>query len=144
MVWGDYHMLVYLVRKNNEGIPDFERGGSNKKFPVFEGSLPPDISFLGFSITEEQKDDFFLVFEERMSELKYGLDEIDETTSNEDIEVTWENIAWQHFKNLSDGDYLDGIVPDPVEAKEWNNPAFIAKVFTQKSARVAIDLNRFF
>jgi hypothetical protein len=126
--------LIYLV-ENKEGQPDLE-AGANRIFPVFEGKLPPDIVFIGFPIQEKDAAKYHVIFEERMTELRFGLDE----TPDGEIPGTGEkDFSWQHFPSLSSEGYLDGIQPT-IFTQEWNNAAFIGKVMMQKQVRAAIRL----
>jgi hypothetical protein len=104
--------------------------------PVFEGALPPDIVFIGFPIKEAEVADYFVIFEERMTELRFGLDETPEGT----VPGTGENdFSWEHFPTLPSEGYLDGIQPT-IFTQAWNNAAFISKVMMQKQVRAAIEL----
>ncbi len=127
------NMLLYLEDKTNQ----------ERVFPIFEANLDPDIVMLGFPIKANDNEKYNLIFEEPMSEVRYGLDEQEEASPLNDSK--WmENISWQHF-NLQDG-YLkiSDIANYNGEKTNWDNSAFIAKVFTQKSVRVKIPLAQFF
>ncbi|MCB0629568.1 MAG: hypothetical protein R2824_19705 [Saprospiraceae bacterium] len=133
--------LIYLVGKDGSAPPDPDYDpASPRLFPVFEGALSPDITFLGFSIGAAAAGDYFIVFEERMTDLRYGLDETDVIDPAELQNMTLDNLSWQHFENLEAGDYLDGRIP-LIEGANWNKPAFIAKAFLQNQVRVAIELS---
>lgn len=124
--------LIYLVKKI-DGKPDLGLG-STRIFPVFEGALHPDIVFIGFK--KEEATDYFVIFEERMTELRFGLDE----TLEESAPGTEENnFSWEHFPTLPPEGYLDGNQPT-IFTGEWNNAAFISKVMLQKQVRAAIEL----
>ncbi len=127
--------LVYLA-KQEAGKPNY----SKRLFPIFEGNLPPDIILLGFPISTAQSADYFLVFEEPMDELQYGLDETDAPATSAGANDT----SWKHFGNSLAEDFIDAKSPSNIDAANWDNPAFIASVFTQKSVRLAIPLKRFF
>lgn len=128
--------LMYLAPKGSNG-PNFK----DKSFPIFEGGFPPDIVFHGFDIPKSQVNNYYLVFEEPLTDISYGLDEkVDSGTTGGG--EPWENVNWGSFGNLGEG-YLGKKPPTGISQKEWNNPAFIAKMFTQKSVRVAIPLSRF-
>jgi hypothetical protein len=127
--------LIYLVRKKEDGKPDLGQN-SKRTHPVFEGALPPDIVFIGFPITKAEAAGYFVVFEERMTELRFGLDETPEgATPGTGIN----DFSWQHFPTLSPEGYLDGIQPS-IFTQEWNNAAFISKAMMQKQVRAAIEM----
>ncbi len=126
--------LIYLVKKINDK-PDLSQN-AERTHPVFEGALPPDIVFLGFPIKKEEAADFFVIFEERMTELRFGLDE---TPEGETPGSGENDFSWQHFPALPEEGYLDGIQPAIFE-QEWSNSAFISKVMMQKQVRAAVEL----
>ena len=128
--------LIYLVEKKvGEEKPNLDQSAA-RTFPVFEGALPPDIVFIGFPITEAEVPKYFVIFEERITELRFGLDETQEgATPGPGIN----DFSWEHFSTLPQEGYLDGIQPT-IFAQEWNNAAFISKVMVQKQVRAAIAL----
>ena len=122
--------LIYLVNKVN-GKPNLALDAA-RTFPVFEGALPPDIVFIGFPpIKEADVANYFVIFEERMTELRFGLDETPGTEES--------NFSWEHFPSLPQEGYLDGIQPT-IFNQQWNNAAYIGKVMLQKQVRAAIEL----
>ncbi|MEJ2050577.1 MAG: hypothetical protein P8Y60_12205, partial [Calditrichota bacterium] len=127
--------LIYLVKKTEDGLPNLGQD-AERTHPVFEGAMPPDIVFLGFPIKSAEAGGYFVIFEERMTELRFGLDETPEGS----VPGTGENdFSWQHFPALHPEGYLDGMQPT-IFAQEWNNAAFIGKVMMQKQVRAAIEL----
>ncbi|HSI74545.1 MAG TPA: hypothetical protein VK957_01565 [Lunatimonas sp.] len=126
--------LIYLVTQK-AGKPDLDQNAS-RTFPVFEGSIPPDIVFIGFPIKKEEAADYFVIFEERMTELRFGLDETPEGSTPGTAE---NDFSWEHFPSLPPDGYLDGIQPT-IFTQDWNNAAFISKVMLQKQVRAAIEL----
>ncbi len=126
--------LIYLV-KNLGGKPDLGENAT-RLFPVFEGELPPDIVFLGFPIKEEEAADYYVIFEERMTELRFGLDE---TPEGEEPGTGENNFSWAHFPTLPEEGYLDGNQPT-IFGQEWNHAAYIGKVMLQKQVRAFIKL----
>jgi len=131
---------IYLAKSISDGderIPDYEQ----TIFPVFEGNYPPDFVFLGFPIPADKWKDYFMVFEEPWSQTTLGLDEV----SSADINSASSDTSWQHFDELVGEAYLDGLTPQiqSISTDEWANPAYIAKICTQKSVRLSIPLSRF-
>ncbi len=131
--------LIYLVDKKEDQKkkikPNLSKTAS-RIYPVFEGALPPDIVFIGFPIKKDEVADYFLIFEERITELRFGLDETPEGSEP----GTGENdFSWAHFQTLPQEGYLDGIQPT-IFNQEWNNAAYISKVMMQKQVRAAIKL----
>jgi hypothetical protein len=129
--------LIYLVKKKADGKPDLNLNAV-RTHPVFEGALPPDIVFIGFPIKKEDAAEYFVVFEERMTELRFGLDETPEgKTPGPEIN----DFSWQHFPSLQPEGYLDGNQPS-IFTQEWDSPAFIGKAMMQKQVRAAIELKK--
>ncbi len=128
--------LIYLVKKIN-GKPDYSMNAV-RTHPVFEGTLPPDVVFIGFPIKKEEAAEYFVIFEERMTELRFGLDETPEgQTPGPEIN----DFSWEHFPTLLPEGYLDGNQPT-IFTEEWKNAAFIGKVMMQKQIRAAIELKK--
>lgn len=127
--------LIYLVRKKPDGKPNLDQNAA-RTYPVFEGALPPDIVFIGFPIKKAQAADYFVIFEERMTELRFGLDETPEGSA---AGINENDFSWDHFPTLAPEGYLDGIQPT-IFNQQWNNAAFISKVMMQKQVRAAIEL----
>lgn len=126
--------LIYLVGRQ-AADPNKPNLGPKaiRKFPIFEGALPPDIVFLGFSIKETDVDQYFVVFEERLQDLRFGLDIAASGTGENDF-------SWEHF-SIVEGEYLDGRQPS-IFQNNWNSAAYIAKVMLQKQVRVAVELSQ--
>lgn len=76
--------------------------GTNVKYPLFHGSIPSDITFLGFDLTVDEakgSDDvggsrpgWFFVIKERPGEPRFGLDE----PSGAAAAATWDDLSWSH------------------------------------------------
>ncbi len=130
--------LIYLVKKKADGKPDLSQNAL-RTHPVFEGALPPDIVFIGFPIKKEDAAEYFIIFEERMTELRFGLDETPEEKEESEVEIN--DFSWQHFPELPAEGYLDGNHPSVFTA-EWDSPAFIGKAMMQKQVRAAIELEK--
>ena len=125
--------LIYLAGRQ-AAIPTKPNLGpkASRIFPIFEGALPPDVVFLGFPITEADMEQYFVIFEERLQDLRFGLD-IKASGSGEN------DFSWEHFP-VSEGEYLDGLQPTIFQSN-WNSAAYIAKVMVQKQVRVAVELS---
>jgi hypothetical protein len=125
--------LIYLAKASgNPPEPDLTPAAT-RLFPIFEGAFPPDTVFLGFPIKRQDVGRYFLIFEERATELRFGLDVEAEGVNENDL-------SWEHF-SVSSGEYLDGRLPTILQDK-WNSAAFIAKVTMQKQVRAAVELSR--
>jgi hypothetical protein len=127
--------LIYLVTKHQDGNPDLGQSAA-RIHPVFEGAFAPDIVFIGFPIRKEEAPEYFVIFEERTTEIRFGLDE---ATEGSDPRTVINDFSWQHFPALSSEGYLDGFQPT-IFTQEWNSAAFISKAMLQKQVRAAIEL----
>jgi hypothetical protein len=127
--------IIYLAPKDVDG----SLKALDKKdilYPIFEANFPPDIFCLGFPVNESTARNHYIIFEERSSERRFGMDE---NKSDDQLE----NLSWDHF-NTGKGKYLDDKQPDINNEKvktKWNNPAYIPKALKQKPVRMAIDLD---
>jgi len=76
---------------------------SDERYPLFRGTIPPDITFLGFNLTAADArggtaaapDGFFFVFQDQPSEPRFGL----EPTAAHDPVTQWSDLAWTNFKS---------------------------------------------
>jgi hypothetical protein len=126
--------LIYLAERSSSdpAKPDLTQTAV-RIFPIFEGAFPPDTVFIGFPVKEADAGRYFVIFEERAQDLRFGLDIEANGTSENDF-------SWEHF-TVSTGDYLDGLQPE-IFPDNWNSAAYIAKVMVQKQVRVAVELEQ--
>ncbi|MFD1687026.1 hypothetical protein [Halobellus litoreus] len=87
------------------------------KYPVFRGTLEPDITFLGFDLTPDEAfgttteaDDlgWFFVLEEPPGDPRFGLDEPGESPSGECSSLkTWDDLDWGHLSPEGAASYVE-------------------------------------
>jgi hypothetical protein len=73
---------------------------SDERYPLFRGTLSPDMTFLGFNLTAADArggtanapDGFFFVFQEQPSEPRFGLEPTPDVSP-----VHWAELAWTNF-----------------------------------------------
>ena len=99
-------------------------GEEHKKYPIFKGSIEPDIFFLGFQLLPcqvgeniDQNDyGYFFIIEEEKTGPRFGLDLLQGGNKKEYIDadenpINWENLAWEEVLpngiDLDSGPYLD-------------------------------------
>lgn len=123
-------------------------------YPYFKGTLQPDITFLGFRLPEGMdiqaavdtgpggEHGIYFVFEERVSELRFGMD-----VSAPERFCTWNDLSWEHFdfgpegaegQDVDSGTFLDYTPEDDAE-KTWdedNNSATLAYLTLQRPVRI--------
>jgi hypothetical protein len=132
---------------------------SSPTYPIFRGSLGADLVFLGFPFAKEDARSSdtnpgkFFVFEERISEARFGLDK-----ESEPGNINWDNLSWADFR-LADsedkyfdkdddcmGEYLDAaqcVLAD--SEKMWNentSSAGRALITLQKPARLVVHADQ--
>lgn len=86
--------------------------GNEIKKPIFEAKVFPDITFIGFELTDvEAKGDdtnpgWFFVIKERPGDPRFGMD-IDSEEITDDFAAIeeWDDLSWNHTP-LQDGQYL--------------------------------------
>jgi hypothetical protein len=130
--------LIYAVRaKTLKAI------GTEEKLPLFRGRIDPDITFLGFALTEaaargEGNDPgWFFVIQEQPTAPRFGFDE-DRTTPLD----TWNDLAWSDL-GTAPGSHLALSATTPSVANPggltWGfNGAHMAGVLRQRPVRIAI------
>lgn len=115
--------------------------GIRRIFPIFRVTLPTDMTFFGFPFDPVDARTKFFIIEERVGEVRFGLDTSTDVPLNH-----WNDLAWWHFGlHESYGAYLDAGTlnnqPGTTEDKEWTNnssSATRAWITMQKPVRVAI------
>ncbi|MEM8525339.1 MAG: hypothetical protein AAGG68_11925 [Bacteroidota bacterium] len=132
-----YIYVLPAKQVDGKNVPDYSKA---KLVPDFEGQLPEDVVFLGYT---ETLDDHFVVFEERLGELRFGLDEIDDTNIPAEVDIN--DLAWQHFGSET-GSYLNITNQAPTVKNEGATLALdrsskIARALSQKPVRLAIDID---
>ncbi|MCD4650320.1 MAG: hypothetical protein K8S56_00815 [Candidatus Cloacimonetes bacterium] len=134
---------------------------TNPIYPIFRGSLGADLVFLGFPFSNKEAKSSsssagkFFVFEERITEARFGLDIADKSIPPSEIpdDFDWDNLNWGHFQ-LAEidkaGEYVDSadtIITVSTEAGEesWDSEtsaALRARITLQKPVRIAVHANQ--
>lgn len=78
------------------------------KTPIFEGTLKPDVTFLGFEISTDdakgsiipadEKPGWFFVIEERVSEARFGMDTLLGDDPDDTI-TDWNDLSWDFIRS---------------------------------------------
>jgi hypothetical protein len=79
---------------------------SDERYPIFRGTLPTDITFLGFNLslddarggTPQSPEGFFFVFQQQPSEPRFGLEPNEDATPI----AHWAELAWTSFEVVGD------------------------------------------
>jgi hypothetical protein len=136
--------IIYAVKAVNQRTL-----GDEEKYPLFRGTLDPDITFLGFDLTESQArgeggdPGWFFILQEQPTAPRFGLD-IDRDTT---VPLgNWANLSWADMQ-LSAGGYIQvqasnqggDLTVGPLPAYQWGfNAAHMAAITRQAPVRIAI------
>ncbi len=146
--------IIYAVKAvRAAGQLKLSKLTEDQRYPIFRGSLPPDISFLGFAnLTQEQVMEadpgWFFVIQQQPSEPNFGLDVA--TQFGAGPITTWKDLSWGHLVNseaelqalkfvkvqrVANG--LPKIAP-PLTDDWGRNSALMARITCQNPVRVVI------
>ena len=139
---------VYVAKAVVEGgelVP-----GRQERQPRFQGSIDPDITFVGFDLTADEARSsrgdkgWFFVIEQPASEPGFGIDP--DTSDPAELE-SWESLTWGHLTGAHDAVApthapIAGPLDDErleFEGLRWGlNAAHMARITLQRPVRVAI------
>jgi hypothetical protein len=144
--------VIYAVAAVDAGA-DVERTLSGvEKHPLFRGTLEPDVTFLGFDLTQTEAvagAGWYFVIQQQPTEPRFGLDVADFTTPPQPPAlITWNDLSWRHLadtenelKSLSHAS-VRSVLPRLDDA-EWNrNAAHQAYITLQRPVRIAIHASK--
>jgi hypothetical protein len=92
--------IVYAAKATRNAQGQLALDPTDERYPLFRGTLSPDMTFLGFNLTAADArggttgfpDGFFFVFQEQPSEPRFGL----EPTAAAPV-AEWSDLAWTNF-----------------------------------------------
>ncbi len=128
--------LIYALRAQTTSAL-----GTEEKLPLFRGRIEPDITFLGFDLTEDaargQVGDpgWFFVIQEQPTTPRFGLDE-----SRTQPLATWNDLAWTDLSTVPGAHLkLADLASTPPPGPTWGrNAAHMAAILRQRPVRVAM------
>jgi hypothetical protein len=147
-------VLIFLQRAQWTGTGTEARRTLDSETiqPAFRGTLPPDVTFLGFPAreasalvgSEDPVDDepgYFVVLQEPLGELRFGLNE----TTPDQLEHTWRDLGWPDVTVTNHHLDLAGATM-PAPPTTTNNAAYgmasdaaqMAYILLQRPVRVAV------
>jgi len=138
--------------------PILDQSETNTKHSIFSGTLPPDITFLGFDLTVEEakgsdkKSDnnpgWFFVIEERLSETRFGMDAYRDGDPLPDPPEPskWDNLSWGNIiaAGALKSSYYFSNTQAPIattnpEGMIWDShAAAFSRITMQKPVRIAV------
>ena len=115
--------------------------------PIFRGTLKPDVTFLGFALTDKEAiadPGWFFVIQEQPTEPRFGMDVANFAKPLPDL-GTWNDLSWRHLANteaalkaLSHAS-TKTTLPDVADKAKWGrNSAHQAYITLQRPVRIAI------
>ncbi len=153
------HSSVYAVEAIDESTPALKEyaGVSNeiRVWPIFSGSLAPDLTFLGLPLTPlelctggSHNQGHFIVIEEHIGEPRFGFDLPDNTTPKPHTDSWWFDLTWASLEAppVAENDYVNNSsVPSPSLHADpvWQaSSAAVANICLQRPVRVCIHANQ--
>ncbi len=125
-----------------------------EKYPVFTGHVEPDIYLLGFAAKAEEvrgghqdtnKPGYFVVFQERAGEIRFGADEASTNPPGTPNIAKWDDVNWGLIKTNPQQDGFANITKqftvstDPDSVTAWNrNAATVAYALLQSPVKLNV------
>ena len=145
--------VIYAVRAVKTGTQlDVSRKPDDERHPLFRGTLKPDITFVGFNLTENEAlgkppndpNGWYFVIQQHPTEPRFGLDVADFGPPQPPTLTTWSDLSWRHFVNTQDelnalSHVSTSKVLGEIDHVKWGrNSAHQAFITLQRPVRIAI------
>lgn len=92
--------VIYAAQAKNDNGKLVIDTTKEEKHPIFRGTLPPDVTFLGFDLTDTtalEDDGYFFVIQQQPTELRFGLDEPTRFADTLTAPTEWNQLSWGHL-----------------------------------------------
>jgi len=161
------NLSVFAIKatwNNNKRLfDDTPANSANTKYPIFSAKASPDITFLGFDLTDAEAKGgttsfdpagWFFVFKERAGEIRFGLDIASGTSALEtDMADGWDDLSWGYMGggtvstvedvkflnvNRTNLDFTNPVSDDDENVYWGTNAADIAYILEQKPVIIGI------
>lgn len=143
---------VRAVKPTPTARLDVSRKAEDESHPLFRGTLKPDVTFLGFDLTEDEAtgkaphkpEGWFFVIQQQPTEPRFGLDVADFEKADAPALTTWDDLSWRHLgKTESELKALTHAsaktVMPSMQGMTWGkNSAHQAFITLQRPVRIAI------
>ena len=143
---------VRAVRPTPTGKLDVSRKPQDESHPIFRGTLKPDVTFLGFDLTEadalgeppHDPNGWFFVIQQQPTEPRFGLDVADFDKPDAPTLTTWDDLSWRNFaKTEAELQALTHVSTKTIfptlQDRTWGrNSANQAFITLQRPVRIAI------
>lgn len=148
--------VIYAVPAKDVGGGQLELDAdAEEEHPIFRGTLKPDVTFLGFDLTETtvlEGTGFFFVLQQQPTEPRFGLDVAKQFGADLTRPEFWNELSWGHlaadeaaFKTMTHVSVAatetlpdTSQISDPANAKWRKNSAHMAYITRQQPVRVVI------
>ena len=141
--------VIYAVKAEAiAGRLDLSRDPTQERHPLFRGTLNPDVTFLGFDLTEHEvmaDAGWFFVIQQQPTEPRFGMDAADFKEPLPPL-TTWNNLSWRHVVNteeelkaLSHASVKTALPVSAIGDVVWGkNSSHQAYITLQRPVRIAI------
>jgi len=145
--------VIYAVKAVKfKNTLDLSREAKDERHPLFRGTLKPDVTFLGFNLSDTEAlgkppndpNGWFFVIQQQPTEPCFGLDVADFAKPLTDPPTSWNDLSWRHFakteeelKALSHVS-TSKVFPEIDQVKWGKNSAHQAFITLQRPVRIAI------
>ena len=153
--------VIYAVAaEQKNGRLTLSKQSADERHPLFRGTLKPDVTFLGFDLTEAQAkgepphdpDGWFFVIQQQPTEPCFGMDVADFTKAPPTLNTTWNELSWRHMAPTEEAlkalshvalDSIKSVVPNidtqTIDKATWGtNSSHLAYITLQRPMRIAI------
>lgn len=154
--------VIYAVPAiKKDGKLTLSPKSEDERPPLFRGTLKPDVTFLGFTLTDKEAlgepphkpEGWFFVIQQQPTEPRFGMDEAKfDKPEPPPKPTTWSDLSWRHLANTEEGlkqlshaslDSIKKLFPDidkeKIDNARWaKNSAHQAYITMQRPVRIAI------
>jgi len=144
--------VIYAVQavREADGRLNLRSGANNEQHPLFRGTLKPDVTFLGFKLSQKEAiadPGWFFVIQEQPTEPRFGLDAADfekDPSSLTTPAATPNALSWHHLASTPEAlkalthASAKTVLPAMGVAQWGKNSAHQAYITLQRSVRIAI------
>ena len=150
--------VIYAVRAVKTGAQlDLSRKPEDERHPLFRGTLKPDVTFVGFNLTDTEAvgkppndpNGWFFVIQQQPTEPCFGMDVADFKKPPPSLTTpgaTWNDLSWRHLakteeelKALSHASVKNALPVSVIKEVAWGrSSAHQAYITLQRPVRIAI------
>jgi hypothetical protein len=144
--------VLYATKAIKTGTQlDISRKPEDERHPLFRGTLKPDVTFVGFDLTEDlalgnppnDPNGWYFVIQQQPTEPRFGLDVADFSSPTPPL-TTWDDLSWRHFAGTENDYQALSYIPatktfPEIDHVKWGqNSSRQAFITLQRPMRIAI------